>query len=155
MGRPSGYIEDLHNDWAWSLAAEGLTDKEIAEKMGIAKSTLNKWKLENQSFSDSLKNGKETIDAQVQKSLYQRAIGYEYKEKKVIVELDNNGNQKPARIETTEKLVPPDTTAQIFWLKNRQPDKWRDKQVQEIEAGSFLSFLMKTNTIEDDTGKGC
>ena len=151
MGRPSAYIEELHNDWAWSLAAEGLTDKEIAEKMGVAKSTLNKWKLGFPSFSDSLKRGKEIIDAQVQKSLYQRAIGYEYKEKKVIVELDSNGNQKPARIETTEKIVPPDTTAQIFWLKNRQPDKWRDKQVQEIEAGSFLSFLMKTNTVENDT----
>ena len=141
MARPKEYIQDLHDSWAWSLAMEGLTDKEIAEKLGIAKSTLNNWKNEHPTFLDSLKAGKEPIDAKVQNSLYQRAIGYSYKEKKVVVELDSNGNQKPARIETTEKIVPPDTTAQIFWLKNRRPDLWRDKQ--EVELSNPFLELMK------------
>jgi transcriptional regulator with XRE-family HTH domain len=128
---------------------EGLTDKEIAERFGIAKSTLNKWKIDFSTFSDSLKAGKEPIDAEVQKSLYQRAIGYSFKEKKVIVELDSNGNQKPARIETTEKIVPPDTTAQIFWLKNRRPDLWREKQ--EIELANPFLELMKAAAVDGES----
>jgi len=148
MARPKEYIQDLHDSWAWSLAMEGLTDKEIAQKMGIAKSTLNKWKIDFPSFSDSLKAGKEPVDSTVQKSLYQRAIGYSFKEKKVIVELDTNGNQKPARIETTEKIVPPDTTAQIFWLKNRRPDLWREKHDVEL-TNPFLE-LMKAASVGDN-----
>jgi len=149
MARPKEYIQDLHDSWAWSLAMEGLTDKEIAQKMGIAKSTLNYWKNEYPTFLDSLKAGKEPIDAKVQNSLYQRAIGYSYKEKKVVVELDSNGNQKPARIETTEKIVPPDTTAQIFWLKNRRPDLWRDKQ--EVELSNPFLELMKAAAADGES----
>jgi len=149
MARPKEYIQDLHDNWAWSLATEGLTDKEIAEKMGIAKSTLNKWKIDFPTFSDSLKAGKEPVDSTVQKSLYQRAIGYSFKEKKVVVELDSNGNQKPARIETTEKIVPPDTTAQIFWLKNRRPDLWREKHDVEL-TNPFLELMKAATSIADD-----
>jgi len=153
MGRPREYLEEIHDVWAWSLAVEGLTDKEIAKRIGIAKSTLNKWKNDFPSFSDSLKSGKETIDSKVEKSLFQRAIGYSYKEKKVVIEMDANGNQKPARIETTEKIVPPDTTAQIFWLKNRKSKEWRDRQEHDVTVNPFLE-LMKAATVEDEEMNG-
>ena len=149
MARPTEYIQDLHDAWAWTLAMDGLTDKEIAERMNISKATLNNWKKANPTFLDSLKAGKEPVDSKVQRSLYQRAIGYSFKEKKVVVELDANGNQKPARIETTEKVIPPDTTAQIFWLKNRKSKDWRDKQEHDVTVNPFLE-LMQAATAEDE-----
>lgn len=149
MARNTDYDQEVHDNWAMSLAFEGLTDMEIAQRMGIARSTLKKWEKEHASFSDSLKQGKEPADAKVQKSLYQRAIGYTFKEKKVIVEMDSSGNQKPARIETTERVIPPDTTAQIFWLKNRRPDQWRDKRDIDATVNPFME-LMKKASADDE-----
>lgn len=112
---------------------QGFTDQDIANKMDIARSTLKKWEKEIPEFSDALKIGKEPADIKVEQTLYQRAIGYSYTEKKVIITLNEDGTQKPSRIERTEKHVPPDTTAQIFWLKNRKPEGWREKKVVEID----------------------
>jgi hypothetical protein len=129
-GRPTVYDQELHDLWVWSLALEGLTDKEIAQRMGIAKSTLNKWKLEHPSFSDSIKQGKAGPDAKVVKSLYQRAIGYDYEEREVILDTVSG---RPTRIKQTKKHVPPDVTAGIFWTKNRMSDQWRDNKKFEQE----------------------
>lgn len=149
MGRPTIYNPEVHNEQALSLAIEGLTDKEIAKEMGIAKSTLNVWKKEYPEFMDSLKSGKAVADRKVQLSLYKRALGYTVKEKKVIVELDNEGGQKPARIETTEKQIIPDTTAQIFWLKNRCPQAWRDKQEVSV-TNDFLQLMQEASAQEEN-----
>jgi transcriptional regulator with XRE-family HTH domain len=104
----------------WARA--GLTDEQIASNMGIAYSTLRLWKEKYSALSAALKKGKEVADYQVENSLFKRAIGYEYIEEKT--ETNANGEE---RITGTIKHVIPDTTAQIFWLKNRRPDKWRDK----------------------------
>lgn len=143
MARPTKYVSDVHDRFAASLAMDGLTDVEIAEKMGIAKSTLNLWKKRHPSFSDSLKENKQIADAKVKESLYKRALGYSVKEKKVIVEMDSDGNQKPAKIETTEKQIAPDTTAQIFWLKNRDPKNWRDRQEVDVTVNPFLELMQE------------
>jgi hypothetical protein len=141
MARPTKYLDWIHPAWAQSLAMEGLIEDEIAERMGIVRSTLNKWKNEKPEFSDAIKMGKEPADSTVKVSLFKRANGYSYKEKQVVVEMDKEGNQKPARIITTEKVVLPDVTAQIFWLKNRKPTEWKDKH--EV-AGDFTFLdLMK------------
>lgn len=140
MARPSKFNPEYHVPWARSLAMEGKTDKEIAERMGISRSTLSKWKTESQDFSEALECGKEIADSKVEQSLYKRAIGYKCKEKKVIVTMDADGNQKPARIETVEKEVAPDTTAQIFWLKNRKRNAWKDKQDIEMETDQEIIF---------------
>ena len=95
---------------------------------------------ENEDFKKAIDDGRDTSDAKVEKSLYQRAIGYTYKEKKVIMTLDKDGNQMPARIETTEKHVPPDTTAQIFWLKNRKRDRYKDKWDMEVNTDKEIVF---------------
>lgn len=106
-------------------ARDGLTDEQIAEKMGIGYSTLQTWKTKYQDIQDSLKKGKEVVDRQVENALLQRALGYEYTEttREYVPELGEMHVTKKVT-----KQVAPDTTAQIFWLKNRKPQEWRDKQ---------------------------
>lgn len=107
---------------AW--ARDGLTDEQIASNMGIATSTLYNWKNEHLEILEALKKGKEVVDIQVENALLKRALGYTYKE--TTSECDKDGELKVTKVVTKE--VVPDTTAQIFWLKNRRPDLWRDKQ---------------------------
>lgn len=99
-------------------ARDGLTDEQIAHNMGISRKTLAEWKKKYGDISDTLKKGKDVVDIQVENALLKRALGYVCKEQKV---------SKDGEIIELEKEIPPDTTAQIFWLKNRKPDKWRDK----------------------------
>ena len=115
-----------------AYARDGLTDKDISLKMGINRATLYDWKNKYPDISDALKKGKEIVDIVVENALYKRAIGFEYEEVKQIIEKDKSGKDKK-RIEKTKKYVPPDTTAQIFWLKNRKPEEWRkrDKLAEE------------------------
>ena len=103
-------------------ARDGLTDEQIAENMGISRSTLNSWKDKYSDISDTLKRGKEVVDRQVENALLKRALGYRYDE----VTMENGVETK-----RVTKEVMPDTTAQIFWLKNRKPDVWRDKTAIE------------------------
>ena len=104
-------------------ARDGLTDEQIAHNMGIHVSTLYEWKKKYSELSDALKNGKEVVDILVENALLKRALGYKYDE----VTKENGQITK-----VVTKEVVPDTTAQIFWLKNRKPDEWRDKQTTEI-----------------------
>lgn len=111
---------------AW--ARDGLTDEQIASNMGICRSTLNEWKKRYPVISDTLKRGKAVVDIEVENALLKRALGYEYTEEKVEVGPDGK------KITQTVKQVIPDTTAQIFWLKNRKPAVWRDKQDVELSG---------------------
>lgn len=118
----------------WSR--EGLTDKEIAENMKIAYSTFRVWRDKNPALSAALKESKEIADFNVENSLYKRANGYEYTE--VTKEMRVNpktGNYELMITKEVTKQIIPDTTAQIFWLKNRQPDKWREK-IEKTDNGS-------------------
>jgi len=111
---------------AW--ARDGLIDTEIAKKLGISKATLENYKRDHLDFLDSLKRGKEVIDVEVENSLLKRAIGYKYKETtQELVASGENGKKELQVTKIIEKEVVPDTTAQIFWLKNRKPEQWRDK----------------------------
>lgn len=113
-------------------ARDGLTDEQIAEKIGISRSTLYEWKSKYPDISDALKKGKEVVDIKVENALLKRALGYKYteitKEPRINPE---TGKAELTITKTVVKEVVPDTTAQIFWLKNRRPDKWRDKPVAE------------------------
>lgn len=109
---------------AW--ARDGLTDKQISHNIGITEQTLNIWKRSYPSFFESLKRGKEVVDIEVENALLKRALGYEYTETKTEEYIVEGVPVK--RITKTVKEVIPDTTAQIFWLKNRKPGQWRDKQ---------------------------
>lgn len=104
-------------------ARDGLTDEQIAGNMGVSRSTLNSWKDKYPDILDALKKGKEIVDRQVENALLKRALGYEYEEIKEKYEFGELSERT-----ITKKQVVPDTTAQIFWLKNRKPKDWRDKQ---------------------------
>lgn len=110
-------------------ARDGLTDEQIAHNMGIATGTLYAWKKAHSEISKALKKGKEVVDIQVENALLKRAMGYDYIEERV--EINGNGKRK---VTQTTKHVPGDTTAQIFWLKNRRSDRWRDKPTPMAEG---------------------
>ena len=113
-------------------ARDGLTDEQIAVNIGIGYSTLQAWKSKYQDIQDTLKKGKEVIDRQVENALLKRALGYEYTETtREAVKDAASGEVKMRVTKEVVKQVIPDTTAQIFWLKNRRPDKWRDKPAFE------------------------
>ena len=103
-------------------ARDGLTDEQIADNIGISRSTLYDWKSKYSDISDALKKGKEVVDIQVENALLKRALGYDFQETRV-----EKSDKDGTKIIQTLKHIPADTTAQIFWLKNRRPDKWRDK----------------------------
>ena len=116
-------------------ARDGLTDEQIAEKLDISVASFYNYKNEHLEFLESLKKGKEVADYEVENALFKKALGYNAKIKKafkVKEVLYENGKRlkETERIEYAEDEVhiPADTTAQIFWLKNRKPNVWRDKQ---------------------------
>lgn len=109
-----------------SWARDGLTDEQIAQKIGIRRDTLYDWKNRFSDFSDALKKGKEVVDIEVENALLKRALGYEYTE--TMTEISEDG----VKVRKTRKFIPPDVTAQIFWLKNRRAEAWREKQVVEV-----------------------
>lgn len=121
-------------------ARDGLTDKEIAEKIGINPATLYDWKKKYDEISESLKRGKEVVDRMVENALLKRALGYQYNE----VREKREGGILTERI-VTRKEVAPDTTAQIFWLKNRKPEMWRDKPGadygESVQDDGFIDAL--------------
>lgn len=115
-------------------ARDGLTDEQVANNMGVNKATLYRWKEKYCDICDSLKKGKDVVDRQVENALLRRALGYEYNEVKEKYEYG-----KITERTVTKKEVVPDVTAQIFWLKNRKPEKWRDKP--EYEDHSAIDKL--------------
>lgn len=133
-GRPSKYKPE-YAEQAYKLCLLSATDKDIADFFGVDEATINRWKEKHPEFCESLKRGKEEADARVADRLYQRAMGYSHPEEKVF-----QYNGEPVVVPTT-RHYPPDVTAAIFWLKNRQRDKWRDKQ--DVEVSGNLQFEIK------------
>lgn len=112
---------------AW--ARNGLTDEQIAANMGINVATLYRYKQSYCEICNALKRGKAIVDIQVENALLKRALGYSYKE--ITREAQFNPQTEQYELVVTKEVtkeVVPDTTAQIFWLKNRKPDEWRDKK---------------------------
>ena len=108
-------------------ARGGLTEEKIAKKCSVSPSTLSEWKNKFPEIAEALKEGKEVIDTLVENALLKRALGYTYEEntyeRKQITE---EGDTGMVLTKTVTKEVIPDTTAQIFWLKNRKKAEWRD-----------------------------
>jgi hypothetical protein len=119
-GRPSSFKPE-YVEQARKLTQLGATDREVAEFFDVAESTVSLWKNTHPEFSEALKLGKEASDNRVEKSLYRRAVGYSYDAEKIFTY-----EGEPVRVPYVEH-VPPDTTACIFWLKNRRRDEWRDR----------------------------
>ncbi|SCW56840.1 hypothetical protein SAMN02927924_01422 [Sphingobium faniae] len=121
VGRPSSFKPEFVEQ-ARKLAQLGATDREAAEFFEVAESTLYLWKHVHPNFSEALKVGKEAADNRVEQSLYRKATGYSFDSEKVF---QNAGEIIRAPV---VEHIPPSDTAAIFWLKNRRPDAWRDKQ---------------------------
>ena len=117
-------------------ARDGLTDEQIAGNIGINTSTLYDWKNKFPKISEALKKGKEVVDIQVENALLKRALGYEFQETRV-----EKSDKDGTKIIQTLKHIPADTTAQIFWLNNRRPDKWRDKPAEGEERKAHPALI--------------
>lgn len=136
-GRPTKY-QTKYNKQGFKLCLLGATDEELADFFEVAYDTIQEWKTKHPKFSDSINAGKRKADSEVASKLFSRAIGYKYDEvtfekegSKENIELTSDGELKKTdtyKKKVVTKELPPDTTAQIFWLKNRQKAYWRDKQ---------------------------
>ncbi len=116
-------------------ARNGLTDEQIAKNMGISRSTLAEWKKKYSDISDTLKKGKDVVDIEVENALLKKALGYSYKETTKELSVDKEtGESKLIVTKEVTKHIAPDTTAGIFWLKNRRPDEWRDRVQEDNNA---------------------
>lgn len=118
-------------------ARRGYNDEQVADKMGIARSTLFKWRKICPAINDALKSGKEEADVEVENALFRRATGYDATEEHVEYEC----GIETKRV-TNIRHVPPDTGAACFWLKNRRPEEWRDKRELEQSGESTLCITI-------------
>jgi hypothetical protein len=128
-GRPSGFKAEF-TEQAEKLAKLGATDMEIADFFEVDVRTVNRWKISFPEFCQALKAGKDVADDKVIRSLFQRATGFEHEAVKIFMPANAT---EPIHTNYREFVVP-DTTACIFWLKNRRPDEWRDKQSNELSG---------------------
>lgn len=130
MARPTKFKPEFIEQ-AEKLCKLGATDIEVADFFKVEVRTIYRWKAENQAFCQSLKAGKAEADDRVERSLFARATGYEHDEVDIRV-IEGKVVKTPIR-----KIYAPDTTACIFWMKNRKPDAWRDKQ--EVDHSGAVS----------------
>lgn len=134
IGRPTSYDSVIFPERAYKLTLLGLTNEQLAGALGIAVSTLYDWQSKHVEFAEAIKRGKEEADGKVAHSLYRRALGYSHPDiyvfSQTIKEYDEKGRVLTSRTEPKildiTKHYPPDPTSGIFWLKNRQPEAWRD-----------------------------
>lgn len=137
VGRPSSYKPE-YVAIAAKLCRLGATDDDLAEAFGVSDTTIDNWKNAHPEFLGSLKAAKEEADAEVVKSLYQRAKGYEHPD------VHASSYEGQVTLTPITKHYPPDTTACIFWLKNRQPKSWRDKVEADLTSGGErIRFTLK------------
>lgn len=154
-GRPSKY-KPAFNQQAYKLCLLGATDKELADFFEVSVRVLNYWKKEYPGFLHSIKGGKVQADAVVAEKLFKRATGYSHPDEQIFIYYG-----KPVIVKT-KKHYAPDTTAAIFWLKNRAKETWRDKQDLSLEFDKlsddqvedlFKKIITKVNETENDAGK--
>lgn len=120
-------------------ARNGLTDEQIASKIGISRQTLSRWKNDHPAIKDALAKSKEIFDNCAEEALYGLVTGYYITETKTTTSEFND----PVTV-TITKYIKPDTTALIFWLQNRRPFQWRDKRIQAAanESGTESGVLI-------------
>ncbi len=135
-------------------ARQGLTDEQIAKNMGIKKSTFYDWLKKYPDISESLKKGKAPVDFEVENALYKRAVGFEYEEVETLYE-EVNGEKKK-KVKRIKRTALPDTSAIIFWLKNRKPEQWRkmNPTVENKLRAETEKLLKEAQSLEtDEVGK--
>lgn len=140
-GRPSAFTK-LNLDQVEQLARLGWTNAQMAAFFGIPKKTWDDWILKKPAFKAAVADWKREADARVERSLYERAMGYSHPEDRIFCQ------EGKIIIQPTVKHYPPDTTACIFWLKNRQPEQWRDRADGAAQGtGVYEELLEKVNLL--------
>lgn len=143
------------------LARRGLSDEDIAKSIGISRKTLYRWKAANVPIRDALREGKLAADLAVESALFKKATGFTVTDTKTTSFLDKEtGELVEGKTEVTTKHVLPDTLAIMFWLKNRRPDLWKDKIVEENDTAETqlntylnrLSNALKTSNPTNQVG---
>jgi hypothetical protein len=132
-GRPTSYKPEILDE-VTEMAKSGATDIEIADSLSVSVQTLYNWRAKYPEFLEALKGGKAEADERVVNSLYKRATGFEHDSVKIFCGKDGDVTQVPFR-----EYIPPDTTAAIFWLKNRRKDEWRDKSEVDLKLAEELA----------------
>lgn len=145
-GRPTAYKKEFAKS-AEKLTALGATDIELADFLEVDVRTVYRWKHEHEEFCQALNKGKSKADERVVHSLYQKAIGYEQDAVKIFMP---GGATEPVYAPYREKIAP-DTTAAIFWLKNRQPADWRDKR--EVEHTGEMTINKAADMTDDELAR--
>ena len=145
-GKYKYWLKDENLAKVTKWAKDGLFDCQIAEKMGINKSTFYEWLKSYSEFSDAIKKGKEIADKEIVNVLYKRALGYSYKEirEEYAVNadgVDNEGKSKK-EITVTYKSEPPNTAALIYWLNNRRPDEWSNKSKLDVNGNINIADML-------------
>jgi hypothetical protein len=138
VGRPATYKPEFAAQ-AKKLCVFGATDADLADFFGVAWRTISKWAVQHPEFGHALKEGKEARDSRIERRLAEKAMGYTVDAIKIIP--PSAANAKTIVVEYQEH-IPPDTTAAIFWLKNRKPKEWRDSQQME-HSGSMTVQIGK------------
>lgn len=130
-GRPTDYRPE-YAEQAKKLCSFGMTDDELAQFFEVSTRTIYRWQAVHTEFCHALKVGKDPADDRVERSLYHKACGYTFESEKIF-----NYQGEVVRAKCVEH-VPPDTTAAIFWLKNRRKDEWRDRHEHTGADGAAL-----------------
>ena len=157
------YDPAYHDAWAFSLAIRGATDQEIAEAFKVSRRTIIRWtKTTNDkgeealtSFGEALRTGKNVADAQVEKRLYERCLGYDYEEEQKVIEVNKDGSSKIGQIRTVKKHVPPDVMAIMYWLNNRsrKTGEWTQKQEVNVSFDNENDVIIYLPEKESDTSE--
>jgi len=145
MARPTKYKADFPGK-AEKLAEQGLIDTQIAKKLHISGATYYLFQNEYPEFSEAIKRGKAESDQEVVDSLRKKAVGFEYTEVATEAKVDDKGVETITSKKTTKKYYPPDTGATAFWLKNRQPNEWRDVRQIEGNLGGAVIIMADEST---------
>lgn len=147
-GRPSKYNLLFDNQAKVACREMGATDVQLSKLFGVSEVTLNAWKKEHPEFFKSIKEGRDQFDSEkVEKSLLGRALGYDYMEVRTEDITLTQGRGKGAiklpaiKVTRTTKHVLPDVGAQCFWLKNRQPSRWKDIKAVEITGRDGIPLM--------------
>lgn len=158
-GRPTLYNKKLHPMLGKLLAEQGMTDEQISSELGVSTQTYYNWQNKYREFLESIRDGKENKDAMVENALFQRATGVVVKAQKPVVVSQGQGLGSVVELVEYEDRMPPDPTSMIFYLKNRRPDRWRDKQ--ELEHSGDIGIVPMTREeraariakLEEELGK--
>ncbi len=131
-GRPTDY-DPSFVEQVRKLCNLGATDPEIADFFGVSVRTIYRWKIDHEEFCHAIKVGKEIADERVERSLYQKATGYDYSEEQAI-KIKVGQYQEDIQVVEVSKHAPAETNAAFIWLKNRRKDDWRDKQELDLSS---------------------